>query len=1100
MSSSSGIKRGLATAAVSALAVTGLPFLSGVAQAAPMTGQIGADDIDLVNPDQGDDASVKNDGQNTTVRLEAVAGADVSSVTFQYNTNNPDAWIDIATVTRNDDGSFSHEWAPTALVGATVDIRAVSINSTTANPDAFDQSDDVTIYGPGAAQQSVNITDGSALGVFRQPYTSPDNNAGAGNDDDDVNNNNVILQGTTSDDDENSDVNLSWWNNGAFVNGGTGDVEVADEATSGTWRGVLDISGYDFTGSPDQILTKAALDTTDTEGFTLYSQTITTVSAEPANSNSPGGVAQDVVVTVLDQNNNPIAGAEVREQDGTLVGYTDENGQVETTQGSGTQYYYANATDSDPYEPSLGDKKSNDVTVTPYTPEQTTLTASSRDGAAFDFDENNTLSDDTEPADSDIKVQVTDQNGEEFDSNGQDLQYYWVLTPFDGTVAGGGTTQRIPAGTATWEASENGTGEYQIAFPQGYEAGTYELFAGLEEQASGDGDIPSSKLLTVKAGEAEIEYDENSPEQAEAGGEEAVDGQLVLEDGTGLANRKIELTYQSDPGANPNDDATPDAGFVQSDDSVGATRVVTTGADGSFSVTVRDADEDPQQSELGGNIDARTIPATVDNDDPMAVNNNHVVNFLVNTTPGEVTITGGDPALESAGEVESFEVHVESGDQDPNTDGVQSEPLAGQEVTLTTDHGYFTDGEPQGAVGDEAGEYDNDGQSITVTTDEDGDAEFSISIGRDEEFDDDGLVTSTITATAGGVSDTIEQDWTSEDPLNAGEVTVEFASDEQQESGIIPEAPTHDSVALVVKAFDQFGNRVGNEFVTVTNESGDTFNTSTDYDEDLDTWVDEDQAGDETYTVTWTVQDTNVLVADDTNGVDPGTAPDVNNNGAPETVEDEITVQWYAVDFAASTYTLEHDAEEPAPVGSSVIVTYTATDQKGEPIDGLDVEFFRTGPDDFQGGDGNEDDDTNDAGESYYVFQGTKAGDATVTAIGEWSGNLVPESRASTVITFGGATVDREPIVAKLKGKNNGAKADRLRVVTDAAAAGATVKLWKFNKKGNRVLVDEGTLGAKGKRGFVVPDNNGRGFTQYVAKVLRTSDTKGDNTNRRRVR
>ncbi len=125
------------------------------------------------------------------------------------------------------------------------------------------------------------------------------------------------------------------------------------------------------------------------------------------------------------ENSAPIANVEVREQDGTVVGYTDENGQVTSEQGSGTQYYYANQTDGDPYEPTVGDKRSADVTVAPYTPAPTTLEGQSNDGAAFDFDEYST---------GDITVQIEDQKGNDTDGNTQTLNYHWVVTPFDGTA------------------------------------------------------------------------------------------------------------------------------------------------------------------------------------------------------------------------------------------------------------------------------------------------------------------------------------------------------------------------------------------------------------------------------------------------------------------------------------------------------------------------------------------------------------------------------------------------------------------------------------------------------------------------------------------
>jgi hypothetical protein len=91
-------------------------------------------------------------------------------------------------------------------------------------------------------------------------------------------------------------------------------------------------------------------------------------------------------------------------------------------------------------------------------------------------------------------------------------------------------------------------------------------------------------------------------------------------------------------------------------------------------------------------------------------------------------------------------------------------------------------------------------------------------------------------------------------------------------------------------------------------------------------------------------------------------------------------------------------------------------------------------------------------------------------------------------------------IVAKLKGKNNAGKADKLKVVAPKKAAGATVKLMKFKKNGKKVVVAQGVLNAKGDKGFKVADKNGKKLTQYIAKVMKTDDTKGTKTNRRKVR
>lgn len=91
------------------------------------------------------------------------------------------------------------------------------------------------------------------------------------------------------------------------------------------------------------------------------------------------------------------------------------------------------------------------------------------------------------------------------------------------------------------------------------------------------------------------------------------------------------------------------------------------------------------------------------------------------------------------------------------------------------------------------------------------------------------------------------------------------------------------------------------------------------------------------------------------------------------------------------------------------------------------------------------------------------------------------------------------PIVARLSGVSNGGRADRLTVKAPAAAAGAKVKLFKI-RHGKRVLVDVDDLNANGKVTFRVKDRNGKRYTKYVARVMATDTTKGDTTNKRRIR
>lgn len=1056
---SSGIKRGLAGSAITALAITGLPFLATSAQAAHGTAE-----VTLISQGAaGNDASVKNDGQDTTVRLEAEVADPANPVTFQYNTGNPDQWINIATVTANDNGYASFEWAAANLVGATVKLRAQVTKTVAGAPTEFNSDrSDVTIFGPGAAAESVNITAGNTKGVFQEPYSET-----AGNE------RNVIVDGTTSSTDTADSVSLYWWKDADDSKNGTTatPVKVAKDATSGTFSGVVNVDGFDFSGNPDEIAFGAELDTDDVEAFALYNQEIGSVQADPTSGTVAGAGTKDIVVTVLDQNNAPIAGAEVRKQDGTVVGYTNGAGKVTASQAGGTtSYYYANATDSNPYEAGLGDKKSEDVTVGQYNPQASSLEATSANGSAFDYDEYDG---------DDIQVQVQDQQGEDF-STAQTVEYSWTFTAFDGDPAGKDLND--PNGTAI---AVNGKAD--IPLPVQAEGGTYVLSAALRANpASGQGAVAMSELLTVKAGQADIKFDD-AEESAPAGTKEDVAGKLVLEDGTGLGGRPITLTY-----------AGGNAGFDQPTGPDQATRTVKTAADGTFSATLEDPADPagtPQSTETG-TITAVTddyadpnTPADTDNANDSSTTK---VVFSQAAAPADSKVTiGGEIAANPVGKP-----GVAQGGTVTVVDKAGA-PVKNTLVTLTVDgQSFFTDGsaDPAKKQGDDTGELKSLGQSITVVTDNAGKASFQVAIEKSAEFNDDGLAEDVVTASTGGATDTEDVDYSSAAPLNGGEVKLVLADDRFQESGVLPKAPLSDDVAYDVMVTDQFGNPVGGEAVAITADNGgDVSNNAvvTDFQDNVEFFLSSDSEADVTPTGTWTAPFSEY-------GTGPGFAP---VTGTRAITGDGQTISFYEVDFANSTYTLEQQGPENRPVGSTVIMDYTALDQNGEPIEFV-VNFFRTGPDEFGNGEANNGNFTGEDGRTSYVFQGASEGTATVTAIGFDNGEAVPESQVTDTVTFGPGEPENPndpdaPIIINISGDDNGGSKDVVRaLVTNGEAE--TIKLFKIRgkvKDGNRRLkkVREDVVPEGGNLTFKVADRNGNKKTRFIAKVSRDAQDGPEN-------
>ncbi|WP_121255016.1 Ig-like domain-containing protein [Nocardioides ferulae] len=714
-------------------------------------------------------------------------------------------------------------------------------------------------------------------------------------------------------------------------------------------------------------------------------------------------------------------------------------------------------------------------------PVTTSLAGASADGLAFDVDENGF---------GDITVSAKDQSGAEISMAFRTLTYHWVVRPF----AGGEPI------TTDEQTTLTGVNSTMVKFPGGQPAGTYELYAALSAAPfTGEGAIAEAKVLTIKAGEADVTWRLKGPQQALAGDFARVDGVLALEDGTGLEGRPLDLSWTR--GAETEPDGDGDAGLVDGDQLVTGLRV-TTGAGGAISATVADVKETPQPAELGGTLDAASpfalgggVGAEAD---PQGVD------FLKTLAVGSVTIAAETPLSvdgKTPGRPVSSSVTVKS---------PTGNPLANQKVRLTTDKGFFTTHATTMAgltpaatptAGSDAGAWKNLGASIEATTDGDGVARFTLAIERDAGFDDDGRVDATVTASATGpgtttaVTDTEVVDWTTANPFNGGKVRLEPAPAALQQSGVLPKAPLSDTVVLDVVAEDQFGNPVAGETVTLADDATgaeiDVASVKTDLVADGDVTLSATAAAAQKVTGTWSTETHRWASA-------TAQAP-----AGSENVTGDYTAEWYAVDPAASSFSLVSDGEG-SEVGQAVTSTYTATDQHGEPIADLFVEFFRAGPGSQGGGEAAKSELTGQDGLVDYVFVASEPGEVRISTVGRSgsaAGSPVAQAAKSVSFDYGTVVVCRcSPIAAVLKGPNNGPKADRLRVITkNAAVAGAKVRLFKY-VDGKRKLVRTGTLNGAGNWKTKVKDTNGKKRTRYVAVISKTESTTGARTNFRLVR
>lgn len=1019
-------------------------------------------------------ASPTADGTDTTIRLEAGAATGIESLTFAYSTDGT-TFTTIATVGRNDNGAFSYEWTSPFPVGATgVTLRA---NGTNAGGTPFTAiRTGVTVDRAGGTNATVNLSSGDQLGYFAQAYQAP-NDATL-----------VRAAGTTSA--TSGSVAVARFDGTGAAVGSTPApvIPSGGAANTGTFKVPLAIDGYPFAapGGTDQLVVGASRDTDDVESYQLYPQRILGGQVNAvADRNRVNGNAT-VTVTVLDSRGAPIVGAQVYQapSGGTAVTgapqYTDADGRATFAQGMGSFYYFANAANDTTFN-TPQDVRSGDVVVASYTPMPTTITATSADGQIFDFDEYAT---------GDVVAHVKDQEGQPYgytsNPSGQ-IDYYWVLTPFDGAPA----TVRYPA-SGTDAAAVDPDGDAVIAFPTAgsREGGTYQLFAGLSTTSGGlfptrTVVLAPSQVLSVKAGEAKVDYAAASPEQVLAGTSVVVQGRFVLEDGvSGLPGRTLGLRYQRGgesggtagdaylvvPGGGPNTLGAP----------------ATTDSSGAFTATIKDPAESPQPAETGGTLD---VSVPMPNQD--ATTNDHGVDFLVSLSSGTLSLDPTTPLDSTHGATPGRP--VDGRVVVKNADGT---PLANQPVALSLDHGFFTPyaattadltPDPAPANGADAGSYKSLGPSITVRTDNAGAARFTAAIGRDGGFDDDGTVQAQLTATAGRLTRSEPIDWTSSDPLNGGSLTLAPAPAALQDSSILPRAPLDDQVRLNVRVTDQFGNTVGGENVTLSDDTATGSVTPTtvvsDFIDDVDATASSTAVQVQNITASWTTETStyqSLLLG----------PPSVVTGS--ETLTGRYAVNWYEVDYDSSTYTLVHDTADRVRAGTAVKVSYQAIDQFGEPISNLYVQILRSGPGTEGSSQAAAQGLLGQDGRLDYTFMGGHSGAAlisTMVHIGSDSGTRLPSAERTDRVDF----VDKATIHPAITARNAGSHgADRVSVRA-SRADGAVVRLYVVRSDGNHhttaTLIRTAHLDGRGMKTWTIPDTRPRSKTRYGAVVDETGDT-----------
>ena len=543
---------------------------------------------------------------------------------------------------------------------------------------------------------------------------------------------------------------------------------------------------------------------------------------------------------------------------------------------------------------------------------------------------------------------------------------------------------------------------------------------------------------------------------------------------------------------------------------------VTTGSGGAFGVAVADPNVSSDPSEFDRRLTgAPTMPSNPFSPGDLEVD-------FMDVTVAHVSI-GGESPITIGGHVRTPGRPAEVGDV--VVENAAHQLLTDVPVTISVDHGYLTPSTSTSpaqltpAVGNQVeggkiGEWKSLGDSVTIST-ADGPVgggsgrgrvsdQVAEAIGRDAAFDDDGQVTTRTTATAAGHSDTDPITWSSSDPLNPGEVKLAFG--DGNVSRILPKAHTGLSVNLDLTTTDQFGNRL-DQSTTVTDDTTSASVNSpatgqfTGDGEHVHATA--SAAGEQNITAKWSSADTNTW------HFVPGSPGHWTMLGGSEDVTGAAPkITWYEVDLAASKYTMKHTGGSLVAPGGAVTETYTAIDQMGQPISGMQVDFFRAGPDKLQDGNAqqyNHTTDTDANGKAQYVFQGTTGGTAHLTGVMYDSlDHQVQASHVADTVKFGtpaptgGSTVSGPPQPTLIL--RNWRRGDRLIIESHTSAnAGALVAIYKrHHHKWIRVRFTR--LDRNGVAKVTLKDHNGRRFTKYVARVGATANTPRMLTNVARVR
>jgi len=1095
---SSGMKRGLAVTAVSALALTGLALSPAQAQTVAQ----GEPAFELYSQVTGQ-ASTRFDGVNQTITLFAgspsqIGGTPVNAVKFSYMKGATP--VEIATVIPVG-GVATMQWTPPS--GAERNLITAVRAEALSNANAVLDSQDNPVTGANfATNEAYNLA-----GALRSEVgISPDGT--------------MVIKGTTT------AANVFVQSFGPVGLGPNATAAMGDPDTNNIrkFTAAVPVGGNNTGDAVDEVIVGAGQfgNSEDVNAYSAYEQSVTAVSVSPASAEVQQGGADDdskYVISATDQKGAPVHGLDVYESDATGAptdgNGRDADGNAAAAGETGTDGKYTavlresdidNGTDQDNasgvqathYVVDVNQDGNYDngvdyrfkISQSRYAPVATTVEMASSKGAALDDDETTNL-----------EVLVKDQKGNPVANDEVVISGTFVRKDTN-------PEQTIPFGPQAVTTGPNGKAEFPGVSSLNDEHVVLTLNAFANNNGTPQPDAGDAQATPIKVvwNTSHIEWDNGSVAQAGKGSTTVQRGKFVQDDtGTVLPGRTVAVDYNPADNSVLAPQAQQPAGTTRGSDT---TASAVTDAAGKFAVAVTDPAV-PNGQELNSLLNAQVPTAESGGDQ---TDETLELDFLRSLTPTRLKVinpaTGGEqdgligitgslltPGALGIGWVEAY-----------NADGDQ---LTDVVVNLGIDEGHFVDVDLvngvlpfENATPGAPLDFEAAGKTMSVTTDDSGRGIFVANIERHQGFDDDGQVDDKIDATAGTVSDEHDLTWsTNGTPLNPGSFEVSLSED--QESSILPKARAGngDSAQVVdydVVTTDQFGNRTSQPLTTTDNTPVADFNGGFSSEFGLSQpaiRAFSPAAANQALEVELDGARKLIYTDDVQNSEFDPLNPGVNFDFDPvQAQENTSAINWYTVNIAASSFELDQQGSERVPVGSTVSYTLSATDQEGQPLDGFGVGFLRVGPGD-QGSDddGQQGDVTNEDGEAFYDFAGSVPGQANVSAV-------VYDDRANgnykRLFVVGPDTVEFTKAVNAIKPELSGENMRGKDVLTVAApeAHGAQVKLYRKTSKG-RELLRTGNLDVNGLKSFTVRDANGKAKSTYVAVVSATPRTQKGKTN-----